>query len=95
MTKTAYGIGDHVFLVNGPSQMSRPDGEFKIVACLPDVNGAAQYRVRSNVETFERRIVDSDIDAERSQRPHSGEQSPPASEPKGAWFKPAAIKIGK
>jgi len=59
------------------------------------VNGVTQYRVRSDTETFERRIVDTDIDEERSLKPRSGKQPQSASEPKGAWFKAAAIKISK
>lgn len=95
MTKTAYDVGDHVFLVSGPVRTGRPDGEFTIVARLPDVHGVVQYRVRSDSETFERRIIDTDIDAERSTKPGSRTHTSAAPSEKGAWFKAASIKIGK
>lgn len=95
MTRAAYGIGDHVFLLDGPVRTGRPGGEFKIVARLPDINGTAQYRVRSEVETFERRIVGTDIDTERSQKPHGEKSSAAAVEAKGSWLKAGAIKVGK
>lgn len=95
MTRAAYGIGDRVFLLNGPVRTGRPEGEFKIVACLPDINGVAQYRVRSEVETFERRIVVTDIDTERSKQPHGGKSPLAAVEAGGSWLKASAIKVGK
>lgn len=95
MTKASYGVGDQVFLVNGPVRTGRAEGEFTIVACLPDVNGMAQYRVRSDSETFERRIVDTDIDADRSQSPGAATRSTAATGPKGSWFDAGSIKVGK
>ena len=95
MTKLTYGVGDRIFLLSGPVRTGRAEGEFTIVACLPDVNGTAQYRVRSESETFERRIVASDIDTERSHKPGGGNAPRPVSESKGAWFRAASIKVSK
>ncbi len=97
MAKITYGIGDHVFLVTGPVRTGRPDGEFTILACLPDINGGTQYRVKSLTENFERRIVGSDIDVERSQLPllPNHETAPDFSPSKGSWLKTSSIRVGK
>lgn len=95
MSKAAYGVGDHVFLVNGPLRTSRPEGEFRIVAQLPDADGQAQYRVQSKSETFERRIVATDIDVERSQTSRSADQGTKKVDPKGSWLTAGSIKVHK
>jgi len=96
MTKITYGIGDHVFLVTGPVRTGRPEGEFTILACLPDINGMAQFRVKSLTENFERRIIGSDIDMERSQRPSRVPQEVPDFGPsRGSWLKTSSIRVGK
>jgi len=95
MSKAAYGIGDYVFLVNGPLRTSRPAGEVRIVAQLPDADGQAQYRVQSKSETFERRIVATDIDAERSQTPRTVDQGTKKVDPQGSWLTAGNIKVHK
>lgn len=95
MTKAAYGVGDHVFLVNGPVRTGRAEGEYTIVARLPDTGGLAQYRVRSNSEAFERRIVGTDIDFERSQKPGTTPRKASTPTRQGSWFDATAVKIGK
>lgn len=96
MNKTMYGVGDHVFLLSGPLRTGRTEGEFTIVTRLPDVHGAIQYRVKSNSENFERRIVSSDIDLERSPKPRGDkEKSPVTTQAKGSWLKASPIKSSK
>lgn len=96
MTKTSYGIGDKVFLLAGPIRNARAEGEYTIVGQLPEAEGMSQYRVKSISENFERRIVATDIDTERSRKPRGGEQpSPVRAQPKESWLKPSAVRIGK
>ena len=66
MSKVRYAAGDKVVLMDGPLRNARASNEFKVVAVLPDAYGQAQYRVRSEIEGFERRISAGDIDDQRS-----------------------------
>ncbi|TRL36733.1 MULTISPECIES: cold-shock protein [Rhizobium] len=65
-----------------------------ISAMLPSTNGHIQYRIRLENEAFERRIIETDIDAEQSDRPIPEEAAVlPA---KGtSWLNPQRIKVGK
>jgi hypothetical protein len=96
MSKTVYGVGDCIFLINSPLRTSRPEGEFQIVARLPDTNGQAQYRVQSKSETFERRIVATDIDVERSQIPRAAsDHGAKKADAKGSWLTASKIRVHK
>jgi hypothetical protein len=96
MLKAKYGIGDIVVLRDGPLRHARTGSEFRILAVLPDADGQVQYRVRSEVEGFDRRVGANDIDSERSAVSKTAAQAPTdeggREEP---WFKPSSIKIGK
>ena len=95
MAKALYGAGDTVVLRDGPLRHSRTTTEFRILAVMPESDGQAQYRARSDVEGFERRISANEIDVEKSA---ASRQVPPAPTSKGAhepWFKPAAVKTKK
>jgi len=95
MAKALYGAGDIVILRDGPLGHARNSTEFRILAVMPESEGQAQYRARSDAEGFERRISANDIDVEKSVAPkHAG--LPPT--PKGShepWFKPGAIGTRK
>lgn len=95
MSNAAYRVGDYVYLVNGPLRTSRPEGEFRIVAQLPDADGQAQYRVQSKTENFERRIVAADIDVERSQVLRTPDQAAKKADVKGSWLTAANIRVHK
>jgi hypothetical protein len=96
MASPAYNIGDHVFLVQGPLKTGRAEGEFTIVARLPDVHGTVQFRVKSIGENFERRIVSSDIDLDRSPKPRTVKEKPQAvAYAKESWLKTSTIKVSK
>jgi hypothetical protein len=96
MSKTVYGVGDDIFLVGGPLRIGRPEGECRIVARLPDASGLAQYRIQSKGETFERRIVETDIDFERSQAPRAtADHAAKHPDVKGSWLTAAKIKVHK
>lgn len=66
----------------------------RISAVLPSAHGQAQYRIRYENETFERRIVATDIDPERS-RPTAQLEEAVSPEKGTSWLNPAAVKIGK
>lgn len=95
MAKALYGAGDVVFLRDGPLRHARATAEFRILAVMPESDGQVQYRARSDIEGFERRISANEIDVERSAV--SG-HVPSVPTTKGAhepWFKPAAIRTKK
>jgi hypothetical protein len=95
MAKALYGVGDVVVLKEGPIRTSRSASTFKILAVMPEAAGEVQYRVRSDVEGFERRISAGEIDIEKSARSkHAASQS--TSKSSGdPWFKPSAIRTKK
>ena len=96
MTKAIYGVGDQIFLVPGPFRTARSEGAFTIVTVLPDAQGSAQYRVKSNDENFERRITGSEIDIERSPRRAAVLDAAPEPGPKkGSWLNASTIRVGK
>ena len=95
MQKAKYGIGDVVVLRDGPLRHARTGSEFRILAVLPDSDGQVQYRVRSEVEGFDRRVGANDIDAERSAESKTVVLTPTEKSGREPWFKPSAIKIGK
>ena len=61
-----YQIGDTIVLKRGIMGNTGPSGMCRIVSCLPEADGAAQYRVQFEGENFERRILQPDIDVEAS-----------------------------
>lgn len=95
MAKPIYGIGDLVVLLDGPLRHSRTGSEFRILAVLPDSDGQVQYRVRSEVEGFDRRIAAGDIDPERSVASKLVVAKTAAKEGREPWFNASSIKIGK
>lgn len=90
MKRPTYSVGDKVVL------KTAADGgtACRISAVLPSAYGHVQYRVRFENETFERRIVQADIDPERSDRSAPEEK---AVSPKtgSSWLNPSTMKIGK
>ncbi|MBT9371856.1 cold-shock protein [Rhizobium sp. CSW-27] len=93
MPGSRYAVGDRVVLKAAPATSGSPTTGC-ISAVLPSANGQAQYRIRFENEAFERRIIEADIDPERSDRPMLEDKAVlPA---KGtSWLNPARIKIGK
>jgi ERCC4-type nuclease len=95
MAKGQYGAGDIVVLKDGPLRTSRSTSKFKILAVMPEAGGEVQYRVRSDIEGFERRITAGEIDIEKSA---ASKHTPVESAPKSVgepWFKPSAVKTKK
>ena len=95
MSKANYGVGDLIMLRDGPLRNARTDGEFKILAVMPDSDGQVQYRVRSQSEGFDRRVSSSDIDTERSARSRVVVQQTASAVAKEPWFKASSIKVRK
>ena len=95
MSKAKYGVGDLIMLRDGPLRNARTDGEFRILAVLPDSDGQVQYRVRSEREGFDRRVSSSDIDTDRSGVSRIVVQQTTNAGSKEPWFKPSAIRVRK
>ncbi|WP_411033744.1 cold-shock protein [Shinella sp. BYT-45] len=96
MSRKTYGVGDHVVLKAGLSRTATGARVCRIAGILPADHGEVQYRVRLEGETFERRIVHSDIDADESAAPLPRETAVAATSGKaGPWLKPSSIRIGK
>ena len=95
MAKPIYGIGDMIVLLDGPLRHARAGSEFRILAVLPDSDGQVQYRVRSEVEGFDRRVAAGDIDPERSAASKIVATKPITKDGREPWFNASSIKIGK
>ncbi|MGN7292223.1 cold-shock protein [Rhizobium sp. SAFR-030] len=92
MGAPSFAVGDTIVLKTAQSGV--PSGNCRISAVLPAAYGHVQYRIRFDGETFERRIVESDIDRERSTRSAHVEKT--VSPAKGrSWLNPTSMKIGK
>ncbi|MGV2127887.1 cold-shock protein [Agrobacterium vitis] len=89
MTAHLYKTGDMVVLKDGPVRLSRSVGVCKVLATLPESQGARRYRVRFESETFDRSIAEDEIDVSRS--PRSGTASK-TQKTGGAWATPVNSK---
>lgn len=95
MSRKTYTIGDKITLKAGLFRLLDSDRICSIVGILPSDHGEAQFRVRLGNETYERRIVASDIEMSES-APLRGEKSPSAPKKTGEpWFKPSSIRTTK
>ena len=96
MSRKAYAVGDHVVLKAGLSRATTGTRTCRIASVLPADHGEVQYRVRLEGETFERRVVHSDIDAEETATPAARKAATVETAGKGGiWLKPSSIRIGK
>lgn len=95
MSRAIYAVGDTVKLKSDLFRRAESNGICRIVGILPSDHGEAQYRVRFGSETFERRILASDIEAadNATTRPATGHRS--SSGGKEPWVKPTSIRIKK
>ena len=95
MGRAIYAIGDTVKLKADLFRRASSQGTGRIVGILPSDHGEVQYRIRLGEETYERRILASDIEAPDTvaTRPVSVPRSPSGgNEP---WFKPSSIRVKK
>lgn len=96
MSRKTYAIGDPVVLKAGLSRKIADERTCRIVGVLPNDHGEVQYRIRLDGETFERRIVQSDIDAEETAAPSAKRAAPVSIAGKSSpWLKPLNIRSGK
>lgn len=95
MAKALYDAGDIVVLRDGPLRRSRNTTEFRILAVMPESEGQAQYRARSDVEGFERRISADEIDVRKSAASKHAVSASILNGVPEPWFKPAAITTKK
>lgn len=96
MSRDIYAVGDTVTLRDGLFRTGITGKVCRIVGILPSDHGEVQYRVRLGGETYERRIVASDIDCPKAAAPAGGTGgSPSASRLGEPWFKPSSIRIHK
>ncbi|WP_313531014.1 cold-shock protein [Shinella sp.] len=96
MSRKTYATGDHIVLKAGLSRKTTEERSCRIVGVLPNDHGEVQYRVRLDGETFERRIVQSDIDAEETAAPSPKKSATVSTAGKaGPWLKPLNIRSGK
>lgn len=96
MSRKTYAIGDHVVLRAGLSRATTGERACRIVGVLPADHGEVQYRVRLEGENFERRIVQSDIEADdttaSAPRTNGKREAPRAGSP---WLKPLTIRTAR
>jgi hypothetical protein len=95
MSTEKYGVGDTVILNEGMPRNARRETEFRIVAVLPEIDGQAQYQVRSKAEGFDRRIAAGEIDAERSSSSRIRAAAAAVKTDREPWFKASAIRTTK
>lgn len=92
MGRKSYSIGDVVVLKAGLTRVVTADRICAIVGILPSDHGEAQYRVRFDGETFERRIVATDIECIETV---SAGQRTPIVGTGGPWLKSSGIRLRK
>ena len=56
-----YGIGERVTLPGGGNRWARVQSECRVLAVLPHDSGPFRYRVRSEAESYERVVVETDL----------------------------------
>jgi hypothetical protein len=60
-SKHRYHVGQRLRLLGGGSAWSRSGGACKVIAQMPSERGTFHYRVRSEVESFERVVAEADL----------------------------------
>lgn len=56
-----YHVGQRVVLLGGGNRWARTHSSCRVLAVLPYENGPFQYRVRSEVESYERVVAEADL----------------------------------
>jgi len=62
MSQTKFGAGQRVSILRSGS-FSAPSGTYRIVRPLPLERGPQQYRVKNDLETFDRILDESRLEA--------------------------------
>lgn len=88
-----YKAGDTIVLKKGPVRAAIAAGSGKVLATLPESQGALRYRVRIESENFDRSVAEDEIDSGRSAE---GRKSAPEKEPMGqSWLTSGGIRTRK
>lgn len=97
MPSKIYAVGDAITLKADLYRSTHSDRTCTIVAVLPVDRGEAQYRVRMGKETFERRIVASDIEASEptGEKNPAGKTAAPALCRQEPWLRPLNIRTAR
>jgi hypothetical protein len=93
MSRDTYSVGDTVILKADLTRKKTDARACRIVSILPADHGEAQYQVRFENESFERRIFDKDIAEAETRSPSRQNKTPISAD--GRWLKPLSIKVGK
>lgn len=56
-----FHVGQRLRVLGGGRQWGRLEGYCKVVALMPHEGGALMYRIRSEVENFERVVAEADL----------------------------------
>ena len=95
MSRVIYAVGDTVRLKPDLFRRAEGSGICRIAGILPSDHGEVQYRVRLGNETFERRILASDIDTPEMKASQAVGEAPSHASRNEPWLKPASIRTKK
>ena len=100
MSRAIYAVGDTVWLKPNILRRAETTTSCQIIGILPADHGEAQYRIRLGDETFERRVLASDIETPEISGPRTKGVQPGGNGPSSAgrnepWFKPSSIRTKK
>jgi hypothetical protein len=95
MNPRKYAVDDVIVLKTSLMRAASDDRTCRIVGLLPASDrGEQQYRVRVGDESFERRILASDIDTAAATE-HEATAETSKATAGSPWLKPASIRVGK
>lgn len=95
MGRAIYAVGDTVKLKPNILRRAETNSVCQIIGILPSDHGEAQYRVELGNETFERRILASDIDTPEMKASQAVGEAPSHASRNEPWLKPASIRTKK
>lgn len=95
MSRATYAVGDTVKLKPNILRRTETASICKIISVLPSDHGEAQYRVRLGNETFERRILASDIDMPEAKVVQPAGKAPSSAGRNEPWLKSSSIRTRK
>lgn len=95
MGRGIHAVGDMVKLKADLFRRAETNEICKIIGILPSDHGEVQYRVRLGGETFERRVLASDIEAPETAPPRPASVPRPTPGSNEPWLKPMTIRTKK
>ena len=61
IAKHRYGVGERLQMLGGGRSWARAEAVCRVTALMPHERGPLLYRVRSEVESFERVVAEDDL----------------------------------